>query len=53
MDSRNFEYMFYGLGAAWLILSLYVVSLVVREQRLRRELEGVKRMIGEHDARPK
>ncbi|MBI4908394.1 MAG: CcmD family protein [Acidobacteria bacterium] len=50
MDERNFTYMFYGLGAAWLILALYVVSIVAREQRLKRELEGVKRMIAEHEA---
>ncbi|MBI3208911.1 MAG: CcmD family protein [Candidatus Solibacter usitatus] len=47
MDSRNFTYMFYGFAAAWLILALYVVSLVAREGRLRRELDSVKKMIGE------
>ncbi len=53
MDERNFTYMFYGLGAAWLILALYVVSIVAREQRLKRELEGVKRMIAEHEGQMK
>ncbi len=53
MDERNFTYMFYGLGAAWLILALYVVSIVGREQRLKRELEGVKRMIAEHEGSAK
>ncbi|HUQ91674.1 MAG TPA: CcmD family protein [Bryobacteraceae bacterium] len=45
MDARNFTYMFYGFAAAWLILALYVVSLVARESRLRRELDSVKRMV--------
>jgi CcmD family protein len=45
MDARNFTYMFYGFAAAWAILALYVISLVSRERRLRRELDGVKRML--------
>ena len=45
MDARNFTYMFYGFAAAWLILALYVLSLVSRERKLRRELDGVKRMV--------
>jgi CcmD family protein len=45
MDSRNFTYMFYGFAAVWVILAAYVVTLVMREGRLRRELEGVKRML--------
>jgi CcmD family protein len=49
MDARNFTYMFYGLGAAWLILALYVLSLVSRERRLRRELDSVKRMLQDRE----
>lgn len=45
MDERNFTFMFYGFAAAWLILALYVLSLVAREKRLRRELDSVKRML--------
>lgn len=45
MDARNFNYMFYGFAAAWSILALYVVSLVARESRLRRELDNVRRMM--------
>jgi CcmD family protein len=45
MDSRNFTFMFYGFLAAWLILVGYVVSLVARERKLRRELDSVKNMI--------
>jgi len=50
MDSRNFTYMFYGFAAAWGILALYVISLVTREGRLRRELDSVKRMLEEREA---
>lgn len=45
MDTRNFTYMFYGFSAAWLILFAYLVALVGRERKIRRELENLKRMI--------
>jgi CcmD family protein len=43
--------MFYGFAAAWLILALYVLSLVARERRLRRELDSVKRMVEDREAK--
>jgi CcmD family protein len=49
MDERNFTYMFYGFLAAWLILVAYVVSLVARERRIRREMDSLKRMIEDHE----
>ena len=45
MDQRNFTYMFYGFAAAWGILAIYVLTLVSRESRLRRQLDGLQRMI--------
>jgi CcmD family protein len=39
MDSRNFQFMFYGFTAAWLIVFVYVVTLVRRGSRLRAELK--------------
>ena len=44
---RNFQFMFYGLLAAWLIVVVYVVLLALRERRLYRELERVRRMVEE------
>jgi len=38
MDHRNLVFMFYGFTAAWLIIFLYVVSLVRRAGRIRDEL---------------
>ena len=49
MDERNFTYMFYGFLAAWLILVAYVVSLVARERRIRREMDSLKRMVEDHE----
>jgi len=45
MDVRNFTFMFYGFLAVWLILVLYVVSLVARERSIRKELARLKNMI--------
>lgn len=45
MDERNFLYMFYGFLAVWLILAGYVVAMVGRERKLKRELENLKKMI--------
>jgi len=49
MDARNITYMFYGFAAAWLVLALYVLSLVSREKRLRRQLDNLKRMLEEKE----
>jgi CcmD family protein len=37
--------MFYGLTAAWLIVVVYVVFLALRERKLYRELERVRKMV--------
>jgi CcmD family protein len=41
----NFEYLCYGLTAAWLIVTLYVALLGLRENNLRKELDRVRRMV--------
>ncbi len=38
MDRRNFQFMFYGFTMAWLIVFVYVLTLVRRGSRLRDEL---------------
>jgi CcmD family protein len=48
MDNKNFEFMFYGFLAAWLIVVVYVVFLAMREGRLKRELDRVRRMVEKH-----
>ncbi len=45
MDARNMTYMFYGFLAAWLIVIGYVISIAMREGRLRQELDLVKRLV--------
>ncbi len=51
MDQRNFQFLFYGLGAAWLIVTLYIVTLAQRGRKIRSEIERVKQMLGEGENR--
>ena len=50
MDARYLQFMFYGFLAAWIIVVLYMGTLVRRGTRLKRELEDVKRMMGSREA---
>jgi len=50
MDARNMTYMFYGFLAAWLIVIGYVISIAMREGRLRQELDRVKRLVEGREA---
>ncbi len=45
MDQRNFTFLFYGFAAAWAIIALYVVTLVRREHGIRKQLDGLRRML--------
>jgi hypothetical protein len=45
MDPREFQFVMYGLMAAWVIVVLYVLSITLRERRLRRELDRVRQMV--------
>ena len=45
IEARNLTYMFYGYSAAFLILLGYVISLALRERKLRGELDRVRRMV--------
>jgi hypothetical protein len=45
MDPREFQFVMYGLVAAWLIVLAYVLSITFRERRLRRELDRVRRIV--------
>jgi CcmD family protein len=49
MDQRNFQFLFYGLAAAWLIVTLYIVSLAQRGRKIRQEIDRLKQMIDHGD----
>ena len=44
---RNYEFLCYGLIVAWLILVVYVLMMVGRERKLKREIAGLKAMLEE------
>jgi hypothetical protein len=45
--------MFYGFLAAWLIVIIYVISIALRERKLRQELDRVKRMVDDREQEQK
>jgi CcmD family protein len=49
MDTRNFTFMFYGFLAAWLILVVYVLSLVSRERKITEQLKGLRSLLDDKD----
>lgn len=49
MDMRNFTFMAWGLTMAWIVAILYVVTIALRERKLRSELDRVKHMIEDRD----
>ena len=44
---HQYEYLSYGLTAAWVILALYVLMMVSRERNLKREIASLKAMLEE------
>ena len=44
---RNFHFLSYGLIVAWLVLVVYVLMMVSRERRLKREIASLKAMLEE------
>ncbi len=45
MDPREFQFTVYGLGIVWLCIAVYVLTLALRERRLKQELDRVRRMV--------
>jgi CcmD family protein len=44
---HQYEFLSYGLTAAWVILAVYVLMLVGRERKLKREIAGLRAMLEE------
>ena len=42
---RNYEFLSYGLTAAWIILVIYVLMMVGRQKRLKREIANLRVML--------
>ena len=42
---HQYEFLSYGLTAAWVVLAVYVLMMVARERKLKREIAGLKAML--------
>jgi CcmD family protein len=42
---RNYEFLTYGLMAAWIILVVYVLMMVNRQKKLKREIGNLRAML--------
>lgn len=47
MDPRNFQYMFYGFSAAWVLIVIYALTLLARESKIKDEITRLKSMMEE------
>lgn len=47
MSSQNSLFLFLGFTVAWLIVIGYVISIALREKKLRQELDRVQKMVEE------
>jgi CcmD family protein len=50
---RNFSFLWYALAAAWIVLTIYVLMMVGRERRLKREISSLKAMLEERQSQKK
>ena len=53
MDTPNYTFMFYGFLAAWMVVIVYIISMALRERKLRQELDRVKRMVEDREQETK
>ena len=44
---HNYEFLSYGLIVAWVILVVYVLMMVGRQKRLKREIANLRAMLDE------
>jgi|GEM_PF-678011 hypothetical protein len=48
---HNYEFLSYGLTAAWIIIVLYVLMMVARERKLKQEVARLRVMLEEKPKR--
>jgi hypothetical protein len=48
---HDYEFLSYGLIAAWVIMVIYVLLLMSRQRTLRREIAGLRAMLEEKGGR--
>jgi CcmD family protein len=50
---RNYEFLSYGLTAAWLIMVGYVLMMAGRHRKLQQEIASLRAMIEDRTAAPR
>ena len=48
-EARNFEFLSYGLAAAWAVVVVYLLMMVSRQRKLRQEIAGLRAMMDERN----
>jgi hypothetical protein len=48
---HNYEFLSYGLTAAWIIMVVYVLMMVARERKLKKEIARLRAMLEEKPKR--
>jgi CcmD family protein len=48
---RNYEFLSYGLIVAWTVVVVYVLMMVARQKKLKREIASLKAMLEERQHR--
>jgi CcmD family protein len=48
---HDYEFLTYGLIAAWVVLAAYVLMMINRQKKLKREIEGLRAMVEEKQGR--
>ena len=49
MDPLNFQFMFYGFSAAWVIIVVYALTLLARERKIKDEIARLRTMLEEKE----
>jgi CcmD family protein len=44
---HDYEFLTYGLIAAWVVLAVYVMMMIGRQKKLKREIDGLRAMVEE------
>jgi CcmD family protein len=48
---HDYEFLTYGLIAAWVVLAVYVLMMIGRQKTLKREIEDLRAMVDEKQGR--
>ena len=47
----NLEWLWYAFSAAWVLHILYLVSISVREKKLRQQINDLRTLLEEHETK--